>query len=131
MWSGIWSVAITGIGFWTWIWPTRHCRLGQEVACWYQCWKISTIFIWLVKKHWCYWCENRWVCSWGKIIFQDVGLIFSSKLDWCSYIISFAKAASKKIGALIDSMKFLSLEVALYLYKSTMPPCMECYCHIS
>ena len=26
-------------------------------------------------------------------------------------------------------MKFLSPEVALYLYKSTIPPCMEYYCH--
>ena len=34
-------------------------------------------------------------------------LTFSSKLDWGSYIISIAKTASKKIGALICSMKFL------------------------
>ena len=39
-------------------------------------------------------------------------LTFSSKLDWGSYIISIAKTASKKIGALIPSMKFLSTEVA-------------------
>ena len=32
MWSGIWSVAATRIGFWTWIWSTRHCGLAQEVA---------------------------------------------------------------------------------------------------
>ena len=38
----------------------------------------------------------------------------SSKLDWGSYIISIAATASKKIGALILSMKFLSPEVALY-----------------
>ena len=49
-----------------------------------------------------------------------IGLTFSSKLDWGSYIISIAKTASKKIGALIRSMKFLSPEVALYLYKSTI-----------
>ena len=46
------------------------------------------------------------------------GLTFSSKLDWGSYIISIAKTASKKIGALICSKKFLSPELALYLYKS-------------
>ena len=46
-----------------------------------------------------------------------LGLTFSSKLDWGSYIVSIAKSASKKIGALIHSMKFLSPEVALYLYK--------------
>ena len=46
-------------------------------------------------------------------------LTFSSKLDWGSYIISIVKTASKKIGALICSVKWLSPEVALYLYKST------------
>ena len=53
-----------------------------------------------------------------KSSFKMLGLTFSSKLDWGSYIISIAKTASKKIGALICSMKFLSLEVVLYLYKS-------------
>ena len=62
-----------------------------------------------------------------KSSFKMLGLTFSSKLDWGSYIISIAKTASKKIGALIRSMKFLSPEVALYLYKSTIRPCME-YC---
>ena len=57
-------------------------------------------------------------------------LTFSSKLDWGSYIVSIAKTASKKIGALIRSMKFLSPEVALYLYKSTIWPCMEYCCHV-
>ena len=56
-----------------------------------------------------------------------LALTFSSKLDWGSYIISIAKTASKKIGALICSMKFFSPEVALYFYKSTLWPCME-YC---
>ena len=60
-----------------------------------------------------------------KSSFKILGLTFSSKLDWGSYIISVAKTASKKIGALIRSMKFLSPEVALYLYKSTIHLCME------
>ena len=59
-----------------------------------------------------------------------LGLTFSSKLEWGSYIISIAKTASKKIGALIRSMKFFSPEVALYLYKSTIRPCMEYCCHV-
>ena len=58
-----------------------------------------------------------------------LGLTFSSKLDCGSYIISIAKTASKKIGALACSVKFLSPEVALYLYKSTIWPCMEYCCH--
>ena len=65
-----------------------------------------------------------------KTSFKMLVLTFSSKLDWGSYIVSVAKTASKKIGALILSMKFLSPEVALYLYKSIMWPCMEYCCHI-
>ena len=49
-------------------------------------------------------------------------------LDWGSYIVTVAKTASKKIGALIRSIKFFSPEVALYLYKSTIQPCMN-YCY--
>ena len=62
-----------------------------------------------------------------KSSFKMLGLTFSSKLHWGSYIISVAKTASKKIGALIRSVKFHSPEVALYLCKSTIRPCME-YC---
>ena len=62
--------------------------------------------------------------------FKRLGLIFSSKFDWGSYIISIAKTAPKKIGALIHSMKFLSHELALYLYKCTICPCMEYCCHV-
>ena len=51
-----------------------------------------------------------------KSSFKMLRLTFSSKLDWGSYIISIARTASKNIGALIRSMKFLSPDVALYLY---------------
>ena len=56
-----------------------------------------------------------------------LGLYFSSKLDWGSYFIFIAKTASKKIGALIHSTKFLSPEVALYPYKYTIRSSMK-YC---
>ena len=65
-----------------------------------------------------------------KTFFKMLGLTFSSKLDWGCYIVSVAKTASKKIGALISSMKSLLPEAALYLYKSTIRPCMECCCHV-
>ena len=65
-----------------------------------------------------------------KPCFKMLGLTFSSKLDWGSYIIFIATTASKKIRALIRSMKFLSPEVALYLYKSTIHPRMEYCCHV-
>ena len=59
-----------------------------------------------------------------------LGLTFSSKLDWGSYIACIAKTASKKIGALICSTKFLSPEVVLYIFKSTICPCMGYCCHV-
>ena len=64
-----------------------------------------------------------------KTSFKMLGLTFSSKLDWGSYIVSIAKTASRKIRAVICSMKFLFPEVTLYLYKSTIQPCMEYCCH--
>ena len=77
--------------------------------------------------------NQNWLVNWllaGKSYLKMLGLTFSSKPDWGSYIISIAKTASKKIGALIRSMKFLSPEAALYLNKSTIGPCMEYCCHV-
>ena len=65
-----------------------------------------------------------------KSSFKMLRLTFFSKLDWGSYIISTAKAASKNIGVLIRSMKLLSPEFALYLYKSIIQPCIEHSCHV-
>ena len=57
-------------------------------------------------------------------------MTFSSKLDLGFYIISIAKTASKKIGAWIHSIKLLSPEIVLYLYKSTIKPRIEYCCHV-
>ena len=65
-----------------------------------------------------------------KLSFKMLVLTFCSKLDQGSYITSIAKTASKKIGALIRFMKFLSPEVALYLYTSSICPYMEYCCHV-
>ena len=64
-----------------------------------------------------------------KSFFKMLGLSFCSKLDWHSCIISIAQTAFKKIGALICLMKCLSLEVAVYLHKSTIWSCMEYCCN--
>ena len=66
----------------------------------------------------------------GKSSFKMLGLTFWSKLDWGSYMISIAKTVSKKIGALVYSMKFLSSEVDLYLYKYTIQPRTEYCCNV-
>ena len=62
-----------------------------------------------------------------KSCFKMLGMFLPSKLDWDSYIVFIAKTTSKKIGDLIRSMMYASPEVALYLYKSTMCPCVA-YC---
>ena len=49
-----------------------------------------------------------------KLSFKMLRLTFSSILEWGSYIIAISKTASKKIGALIRSRKFVSPEVALH-----------------
>ena len=63
-------------------------------------------------------------------VLKMLGLTFSSKLDWSSYIICIAKTASRKIGTLIHSIKFLSPEVVLYLHKSIVRPLIEFCCHV-
>ena len=63
-----------------------------------------------------------------KSSFKMLGLTSFSKLDWGSY--NTVKTASKKIGALICSMKFLSPEFALHLYRSTIQPYMKYCCHV-
>ena len=59
-----------------------------------------------------------------------LGLSSCSKLNWDSYIVSVSKTVSKKILSLIRSVKYLSSEIALYLRRSTMWPCMEYYYHV-
>ena len=61
-----------------------------------------------------------------------LGFSFSSQLGWGSIfeIESETKTASKKTGALVDSLKSISRQVALYLYKSIIRPGMEYSCHV-
>ena len=46
-----------------------------------------------------------------KLYFKMLGLTFSSKLDWGSYITSIAKTVSKKIGSLVGSRSFFLLRL--------------------
>ena len=59
-----------------------------------------------------------------------LGISFTSKLDWGSYLIGLAKSVSKKVGAILRCRSFLSAEVILYIYKSMIRPCMEYCCHL-
>ena len=60
------------------------------------------------------------------LIWKWMGLFLREEAG-VDFLFSIADTASKKRGALIRPMKFPSLEVARYLHKSTIWPCME-YC---
>ena len=51
-------------------------------------------------------------------------------LLWPYIVVSMAETSFKNIGAIVFSIKFLSLEVALYLSKSTIRPYMEYSSHV-
>ena len=132
MWSGIWSVATIRIRFWTWIWFARTVDWDRKWLVDFSARKIPLVPLFFD------WSTNNGATDLKmdgpfleeKSSFKILGFTFSSKLDRGSYIISIAKIGSKKVGALIRSMKFLSLEIALYCFKSTIRPCMECCCHV-
>ena len=48
----------------------------------------------------------------GKPSFKMLGLSFSSELDWCSYIISIDKTASKKISHDFDLMALYGIRLS-------------------
>ena len=103
----------------------------DHVACWFQCcWKTQLVSFDRSNNTGAMDVKMDGSVLEEKSSFKMLGLTLSSKLDWGSYIISIAKTTSKKIGALIRSKKFLSPEVALSLFKSTIRPCMEYCCHV-
>ena len=60
----------------------------------------------------------------------SVCLTFTRSMDRKPYIQFIVKAASRKMGSLYRSQRFLTPESILYLYKSTIRPCMEYCSHI-
>ena len=53
--------------------------------------------------------------------FKLLRLLFSSELDWVSYIAAFVgKTFFNNVGTLIPSMKLFSSHIVLYLQKSTI-----------
>ena len=127
MWSGIWSVAKIRIRLWTWIWSLRHWTGAGSGLLISMLERLNGFhmagLITLVLFRW------KWM---GLLLRKNLLRCWDwlSKLDWGSYIISIAKTTSKKIAALIRSMKLLSFEVVLYLYNSTIRSCMESCCHV-
>ena len=94
------------------------------MACWFQGWK-KLYWLRLISLKTLVLLKIDGFALAEKSSLKMLGMTFSPKVDWGSYIISVAKTASKEIGALIRSMPFLSPEAALYLYKSIIQPCMN------
>ena len=100
------------------------------VACLFQRWKNSAGFL------------LTGLSTWVILIWKWIVLFFRKNhpfrcWGWVSLLnligalpLSLAEIASKNIGALIHSMKFLFPEVTLYLYKSTTWLYMKYCCHI-
>ena len=62
--------------------------------------------------------------------FRLLVLTFTRSMDRNPCIQSIAKAASRKVGSLYRAQHFLIPESIMYLYKSTIWPCMEYCSHI-
>ena len=62
--------------------------------------------------------------------FHLLGLTFTQSMDWKPFIQPIAKASSRKMGSLYRAQCSLTLESILYLYKSTIHPCIEYCSHI-
>ena len=78
----------------------RHCGLGQEVACWFQCWKNSTGFVW-------HWSNNT-----GAIDVKIDGSVLEEK--------SFFKMLG--LTSLLNSIGALTLSILLKLPLRKLEP---------
>ena len=130
-----------------WLWPMRRCRLRWIVAYLLQCWKKaqlvlfvlfyhsnSTCFVLFEKSTFFVWLWSNWLWNGMVFIWEKNDLLRCLDLFLVNWIGALTlslllKAVSKKYGALICSVKFLS-QVALDLYKSTIQLCMEYWCHV-
>ena len=63
-----------------------------------------------------------------KLSFKKLELTFCSEFDWGSCNLYWENCVQENWS--IDWFYEVSNEVALYLYKSTISPCIECCCHV-
>ena len=105
---------------WTWIRSGMLISMLEKL-CWFSLTGLITMVLLMWKWMGLFLRKNHLLRCWG----------WHSLLNWIGALtFSIAKTASKKTGALICSMMFLSPEVALCLYKSTIHPCKEYFCHV-
>ena len=126
MWSGIWSVATTRGGCWTWIWSMRlWIGVGKSLL-------ISML------------AKLKFFCLTGLITFLQliwiwIGLLLRKnhilKFWFCIFLLNWIRALTlsllRKLSKKIEAMKkFLSPKVAVCLYESVILPQMEWCYHI-
>ena len=130
MWSGIWSVATTRIGFWTWIWSTRHwTRAG-----------IGLLISLLEKSNWFH---LTGLIALVLLLWKWMGLALRKNhllrcWDWLSLpnwigalTLSLSlKVPPTKLEPWFVLWSFFSWNCSAYLYISTIHPCMEYCSHV-
>ena len=120
MWSGIWSVATTRIGFWTWIWSTRHWTgAGSgllismlEKLKWFHLASLIILVLLMWKWMGLFLRKYNLLKCWGELaLLICIGALTLSLL--------------LKLPPIKLEPWFNAPEVALYLYKFTIWSCME------
>ena len=81
--------------------------MGQEVTYRFQCWENQLVLFHQYNNIGANDVKVDGLALEKKSSFKMLELTFSSEFDWSSCIVSIANNASRKIGALILSMKFL------------------------
>ena len=127
------DLARTRDGYWTWIWSSSDFLISVD---WDTKWSVDFIAR-KTKLFLLDWSNNTGAIDVkmdGSVLEEKssskmLGLSFSTKLEWDSNIFSTAKTVSKKIRALIYSIKFLPPEIAICLCKSTIQPFQHC-CYV-
>ena len=78
LWSGMWFVGATRIGFWTCIWSMRRAGFGFNAE------KTQLVLFDWSNNRWWYWGELGENVLEEKSFFKRLELTFFSKLDWGS-----------------------------------------------
>ena len=92
---------------------------------WFRLTSLITLILLMWKWMGLFFRKNHILKSWG---WPPLAKLIRA-LTW-SLLLNLPPENSLTPRALICSMKFLSSVVALYLYKSTICPCMEYFCHV-
>ena len=117
------SVETTRISLWIWIWCLRDCWLSRKWLVDFNAGKNQLLSFDRFTNSGTIDVRMDLSVLEEKLFFKMLGLTFSSKLDWGSYVNSITKTSSKKIGSLIlfcEVSFSWGCSVSLYIYHATM-----------